>query len=108
MTTPSAVSTVCSALGDETRWNLLVRLGQAPASASALAGEFPISRQAIVKHLDILREAGLAETEKHGRELRYRALGATLTQLADDLQQIASAWDRRLNTIKQLAEAADE
>jgi predicted transcriptional regulator len=42
---------VFAALGDDTRWAILARLGEGPASASALAREFPISRQAIVKHL---------------------------------------------------------
>ena len=54
--TETELPPVFAALGDETRWQLLVRLGQGPASASALAREFPVSRQAIVKHIEVLRE----------------------------------------------------
>ncbi|AEF41395.1 ArsR/SmtB family transcription factor [Hoyosella subflava] len=96
-----------AALGDETRWNILVRLGEAPASASTLAGEFPISRQAIVKHLEILRTAGLAEAEKRGREMIYSPLGSRISTLGRDLQRIADSWDQRLARIKSIAESGD-
>ena len=66
---------VFAALGDDTRWAILARLGEAPASASALAREFPISRQAIVKHLELLTAAGLVESERVGRELVHPKFG---------------------------------
>ena len=105
----SAVSPTATfaALGDDTRWGILVRLGDSPAAASALAAELPITRQAIVHHLDVLRAVGLVEAERHGRELRYRPIGARLSALGHDLQLIASAWDRRLAALKAIAEAPD-
>ena len=93
-----------AALGDDTRWGILVRLGRAPASASALAAEMPITRQAIVHHLDVLRAVGLVEAERQGRELRFRPVGARLTALGRDLQVMADAWDRRLASLKARAE----
>jgi DNA-binding transcriptional ArsR family regulator len=95
---------VFAALGDDTRWAILARLGEGPASASALAREFPISRQAIVKHLEVLRAAGLVETEQRGRELVHRALGGRLSDVARQLERIGSAWESRLAAIKRLAE----
>jgi len=95
---------VFSALGDDTRWSILSRLGEAPASASALARELPISRQAIVKHLEVLRAAGLVESEQRGRELVHRAIGGRLNEVARELEQIGQVWDARLQTIKRLAE----
>ena len=74
-----APTAVFSALADDTRWAILTRLGQSPASASALARELPVSRQAIVKHLEVLRGAGLVEAETQGRELVHRALGGRLS-----------------------------
>jgi DNA-binding transcriptional ArsR family regulator len=103
-TAGSGLTGVFAAMADETRWAILVRLGEAPASASALAREFPISRQAIVKHLEVLRGAGLVETEQRGREIVYRALGGRLSDLARDLDRIAGDWQRRLRRIKFLAE----
>jgi DNA-binding transcriptional ArsR family regulator len=96
---------VFAALGDDTRWAILARLGEGPASASALAREFPISRQAIVKHLDVLRAAGLVESEQRGRELVHRALGGRLSDVARQLDKIGSAWESRLAAIKRLAES---
>ncbi|MDG4834500.1 metalloregulator ArsR/SmtB family transcription factor [Solwaraspora sp. WMMD1047] len=107
MTTPTPTP-VFAALADDTRWAILVRIGHAPASASALAEEFPISRQAIVKHLEVLRAAGLVDVERHGRELRYHPIGARLTALARDLTHLATAWDRRLSHIKSLAESTTD
>ena len=94
-----------AALGDDTRWGILVRVGEGPASASALAAELPITRQAIVHHLDVLRAVGLVEAERQGREVRFRAVGAQLTAVGRDLQLIAEAWDRRLAALKARAEA---
>ncbi|WP_067441814.1 ArsR/SmtB family transcription factor [Nocardioides jensenii] len=99
-----ALAPVFAALGDDTRWALLARLGEAPASASALAREFPISRQAIVKHLDVLRAAGLVDSEQHGRELVHRALGGRLSDVARELERVGQVWEARLARIKRLAE----
>jgi DNA-binding transcriptional ArsR family regulator len=95
---------VFAALADETRWEILTRLGEAPASASALARDLPISRQAIVKHLEVLRGVGLVEAEAVGREQVHRAIGGRLSGLARDLDRLAAAWDGRLADIKRLAE----
>lgn len=101
---PAGPTGVFAALADDTRWAILTRLGEAPASASALARELPVSRQAIVKHLDVLRAAGLVEAEQRGRELVHRAIGGRLSDLARDLDRIAATWERRLRTLKRLAE----
>lgn len=100
----ASLTPVFAALADDTRWAILTRLGEGPASATALAREFPVSRQAIVKHLEVLRGAGLVQAEQRGRELVHRAIGGRLNDLARDLEQIASVWDARLAAIKRLAE----
>ena len=100
----SAPTAVFSALTDDTRCGILTRLGESPASASTLARELPMSRQAIVKHLEVLRGAGLVEAETRGRELVHQALGGRLSSLARDLDRIAETWDRRLADLKRLAE----
>jgi predicted transcriptional regulator len=102
--TAATLTPVFAALGDDTRWGILARLGEAPASASALARELPISRQAIVKHLEVLDGAGLVESERRGRELVYRALGGRLNDVARELEKIGRAWEGRLARIKRLAE----
>ncbi|MFW0786223.1 metalloregulator ArsR/SmtB family transcription factor [Gordonia sp. CPCC 206044] len=93
-----------AALADESRWRILVQLSIAPMSASALASELPISRQAIAKHLRVLQDVGLVEAAKVGREVRYEPVGARLSQVARRLDAIARGWDRQLDRIKSLAE----
>lgn len=95
---------VFAALADESRWRILTLLGEADRSASELAALLPISRQAIGKHLRQLETAGLAESVRDGRAVRYRALGAKLGQLATRLETIGRGWDARLARLRDLAE----
>ncbi|MET0702198.1 MAG: metalloregulator ArsR/SmtB family transcription factor [Mycobacterium sp.] len=100
----ATVPAVLGILADETRWQILTELGASDLSASALAGRLPVSRQAIAKHLGVLADAGLVESVRVGREIRYRALGARLSALAGELEAIGRRWDRRLAAIKRIAE----
>lgn len=95
---------VFAALSDESRWQILTRLGSEPASASRLADELPISRQAIAKHLRVLTEARLVTSSRVGREIRYEAVGTQLSRVAHRLDAIGRGWDRRLADIKLRAE----
>lgn len=101
----TALTAAFAALGDDTRWEILVRLGRGPASASGLAQELPITRQAIARHLEVLRAAGLVDAERHGRQVRFRAVGSRLSSLSRDLQAIARGWERRLAHVKEAAES---
>jgi DNA-binding transcriptional ArsR family regulator len=99
---------VIAALADPTRWRVLTLLAEhGDATATTLAGELPVSRVAVVKHLAVLDRAGLVEGRRRGREVRYTVrpdrLGATARQLA----ALASEWDARLAAIKRLAEGDD-
>lgn len=93
-----------AALGDETRWSILTALGEGDASASALAGRLPVSRQAIAKHLAVLQEVGLVEPVRIGREVRFRVVGSQLSATAQRLDAIGAEWERRLAAIKRIAE----
>ncbi|CAN5268798.1 metalloregulator ArsR/SmtB family transcription factor [soil metagenome] len=103
--TAATLVPVFAALGDDTRWNILAALGEGDASASSLAVRLPVTRQAIAKHLDVLEQVGLVSSEKVGRELRYRVLGAQLSATASRLDAIGAEWDRRLAAIKTIAES---
>ena len=84
--------------------DLLVSNGE--ASAWRLAGLVPFSRQAVSKHLVVLEEAGLVSRRKQGREVLYRVDPDRLHQVTRAMADLAAQWDRRLDTIKRLAEAA--
>lgn len=100
------IGAVLAALADPTRRDLLDALVDAgPASATTLARRLPVSRQAVVKHLQVLAAAGLAEHLRVGREVRYQARPARLAASARWLTELAARWDRRLDALKRAAEA---
>ena len=101
----TSLAPVFAALADETRWSILTALGDEDLSASALSARLPVSRQAIAKHLAALEAVGLVESQAVGRELRYRALGARLADVARELERIGATWDRRLAIIQRIAES---
>jgi DNA-binding transcriptional ArsR family regulator len=109
MTTPALeVDRVLTALADPTRRRLLETLGErSTSSATALAGELPVSRQAVAKHLAVLEEARLVDSRRAGREVLYSVRPEALTATASWLTDLAAAWDRRLQRLKRLAEAGD-
>ena len=97
---------VFAALADPTRWRVLSLLAErGEGTATSLAGELPVSRVAVVKHLGVLDRAGLVEGRRRGREVRYTVRPERLDATARQLSAIASQWDARLATIKRLAES---
>jgi len=100
---------VLAALADPTRRALLdILVDAGRASATTLAGALPVSRQAVVKHLQILEAAGLVEGVRAGREVLYAARRDPLDASARWLADLSDAWDRRLNAVKHAAEAATQ
>jgi DNA-binding transcriptional ArsR family regulator len=105
--TAQADDELWSAIGDPSRrrvLDLLVSNGE--VSASWLARRVPFSRQAVSKHLVVLEEAGLVSRRKQGREVLYQVKADRLDQATRAMAELAGQWDRRLATIKRLAEAA--
>jgi DNA-binding transcriptional ArsR family regulator len=84
--------------------DLLVSNGE--VSASWLGGRVPFSRQAVSKHLVVLERARLISRRKQGREVLYQVKTNRLDQAARAMAELAAQWDRRLDAIKRLAEAA--
>ena len=96
---------VFAALADPTRWRVLTLLGErGEGTATSLAGELPVSRVAVVKHLVVLDRAGLVESRRAGREVRYSVRTEPLDETARWMAGIASQWDARLAALKRLAE----
>ena len=73
-------------------------------TATSLAGELPVSRVAVVKHLAVLDRAGLVEGRRAGREVRYTVRPDQLDATARWMAGLASQWDARLTAIKRIAE----
>ena len=92
---------VLHALADPTRRAVFERLNsKGPASASALATELPVSRQAIAKHLGVLGEAGLVDRRANGRQVMYEARIEPLKGVSGWLSEVGEQWDQRLERLK--------
>ena len=97
---------IFAALADPTRWRVLTLLAErGEATATTLAGNLPVSRVAVIKHLSVLDRAGLVESRRAGREVRYTVRPERLVATARQLHAMAGEWDARLAAIKRLAEA---
>ncbi len=89
------------ALADPTRRYLIGRItAEAPVTATALAGDLPISRQAVAKHLAVLRDAGVVAVEHRGRERHYRLTPRPLVEAAGWLQAVETEWESRLDALE--------
>lgn len=90
-----------AALADATRRRILRAVAeQGPLTATALTAEVPVSRQAVAKHLAVLRDAGLVTAERAGRETRFTASTAPLDDLAAWAESAGRRWDARLTRLR--------
>lgn len=97
----SRVDDVFAALADPTRRFVLERLARhGSASQSELAGELPVTRQAVAKHLSALRDAGLVDSRRAGRETLYSLNPAPLEGALDWIVRVGGEWDSRLDALR--------
>jgi DNA-binding transcriptional ArsR family regulator len=90
-----------AALGDETRLRLLRQLSEVgPASISALAHNFRVTRQAVTKHLKFLAVASVIYGKRAGREHVWTLNPARLAEAQRCLDVIARGWDDALGRLK--------
>ena len=91
------VTDVFDALADPNRRYVLEALAEREtATATELAAELPVTRQAVAKHLAALSEAGLVESRREGRETRYELTPAPLSDAMTWMASVGAQWDSRL------------
>lgn len=96
---------VFAALADPTRRSLVTHLAQnGPKTATQLAREYPITRQGILKHLNILEDAGLVAVSQQGREKRFTLTPEPLDDVEQWIGQVTALWDARLLRLKTMLE----
>ncbi|MBO8163284.1 MAG: winged helix-turn-helix transcriptional regulator [Brevibacillus sp.] len=101
---------VFQAIADPTRRKLLRLLADKELPVTAISHNFPMSRTAVSKHLQILSEAGLVQKRKVGRETRYTLQPDPLFELKQWLSYYERFWDNKLTALKRFVEEgnADE
>jgi DNA-binding transcriptional ArsR family regulator len=99
---------VFAALVDPTRRAILARLEKAESlSISAIAEPFAIKLPAVMKHLDVLGDAGLVTRVKHGRTVDVRLAPAPLKEASDWLSRYERFWSPALDRLGAYAEAKE-
>ena len=94
-----------AALADPTRRALLARLGeQDSVSVSELARPFPVSLPAIMKHLDVLSDAGLITRAKTGRTVACRLSAAPMERAMEWLNRYQRFWSTQLDRLAAFVE----
>ena len=96
----AALDRTFAALADPTRRALLARLDEEPKlSVSELARPFPVSLPAIMKHLDVLSDAGLIERTKSGRTVTCQLRAAPMEQAMNWLAHYERYWTEQLDRL---------
>lgn len=103
------MSDVYTALADPTRRLILERLFRdGPYSVTQLAAPLSMTRQAVSKHLNVLQDAGLLESELRGRERVNRASPAPLGEVNRWLEACSAEWDARLDRLQHYVDGGKE
>jgi DNA-binding transcriptional ArsR family regulator len=91
------VGAVFAALADPSRRYVVERLAYlGRATPTELAGELPMTRQAVAKHLATLEHAGLVHSRREGRNTVYRPDPSPLRDATAWMERVGAEWDERL------------
>lgn len=97
---------VFAALADPRRRELVTLIGErGSATATELARELPVSRQAVQKHLGGLAAAGLVASRREGREVRYRLTPEPMSDAVSWMAEVGARWDERLANLARRVKA---
>jgi DNA-binding transcriptional ArsR family regulator len=100
-----SVDQMLAALADPTRRRLLEALSERPgSSATTLAVQMPVSRQAVARHLAVLRESELVTSGRVGKEVLFAVCPEQLEAVASWMTMLAATWHERLRLLKEEAE----
>lgn len=100
---------VFAALGDPVRLAIVARLsasGRLPTIALKQGTE--LSRQAVTKHLKVLEEAGLVDSDRVGRDRLWQVRGRQVEEARRFLERISTRWDARLARLRAFVEDEDQ
>jgi len=88
-----------AALADPTRREIVELLAGGERSAGEIAGQFPMSRPGISRHLRVLREHGLVRFREQGQRRLYSLDAGPLAELDEWLERYRRFWTNRLDAL---------
>jgi DNA-binding transcriptional ArsR family regulator len=102
------LSSTFSALADPTRRAILGRLAEGEATVNQLAEPFPISVQAVSKHLKVLEQAGLITRGRTAQLRPSRLEGAPLKEVFDWLEKYRRFWEGGFDRLQERLRASQK
>jgi DNA-binding transcriptional ArsR family regulator len=99
MSRQAAAKDVYYAIADPTRRAILDHLGRGEQPVMELAGRFDISLSAVSQHMRVLREVGLVQVRRVGRERHYRLNAHPLREVADWTAGYERFWSDKLTAL---------
>jgi DNA-binding transcriptional ArsR family regulator len=101
---PLNAARLFAALGDKNRLRLVARLCKGPESITGLSEGFPITRQAVTKHLRVMRNSGLVRRTRRGRHTIWQLNEHRLQDVRCYLDLISKQWDDALARLRTFVE----
>lgn len=96
---------IFAALGDETRLRLVTYLSAAgPSSTAALTANVDVTRQAVAKHLRVMKDAGLVSSVYEGRDSVWQIEPSQLDEAQRCIELISSRWDKAIDRLRAMVE----
>lgn len=96
---------VFHAIAHPIRRKLLGLLAGQEMPIAALLKHLPVSRTAVVKHLHVLENAGLASSTRSGRETLFKLQPKPLTEVQAWLAEFEPFWEEKLQALKRYVES---
>ncbi len=107
MTSPTQLDATLLALADPTRRAIVRRLAGGEARVTEIAAPFPISLNAVSKHIRVLERAGLVRRRVVGREHILSFNPAPLDEAAAWIATQQATWQQRFDALERLLAAED-
>lgn len=100
-----AAAPIFAALGDETRLRLVIFLSAAgPSSTATLTANVEVTRQAVAKHLHVMKEAGLVSSVYQGRDSVWQIEPSQLQEAQSCIELITARWDQAIDRLRAMVE----
>ena len=96
----SLLDGVFGAIADPTRRAILRQLGRSPSRVTDIAKMFPVSLNAVSKHLLVLQRAGLVRREVRGRDHICSLNAQPLREAAVWIEEMRAFWEERLDALE--------
>ncbi len=93
---------IFQAIADPTRRAILVLIAAQALTPNALAEEFDMTRQAVSKHIKVLKECDLISQKQEGREIYYQLKIEKMKEVDVWIEQFRKIWETRFSQLDEV------